>query len=88
MVRNVLRLALGIILTIASALSQSVPDSSVPADSEIRKILAERIDAQRQSLGIVVGVIEAKGRRIIAYGALDKDDKRPLNVTRSLRSAP
>jgi len=79
MMRNVLRLALGIILLIASAESQSVPDSSVPPDSEIRKILVERIDAQRQSLGIVVGVIEPKGRRIIAYGALDKEDKRPLN---------
>ncbi len=79
MMRNVLRLVLGIILTIAGSPSPSVSDSSVPPDSEIRKILVERIDAQRQSLGIVVGVIEPKGRRIIAYGALDKDDKRPLN---------
>jgi len=27
----------------------------------------------------VVGVIEPKGRRVVAYGALGKDDKRPLN---------
>jgi len=79
MMRNVLRLALGFILTLASSLSQSVPDSSVPPDSEIRGILAERIDSERQSLGIVVGVIEPHGRRIIAYGALDRNDKRPLN---------
>jgi hypothetical protein len=28
-------------------------------------------------IGIVVGVIDAKGRRIIAYGSLAKDNKRP-----------
>src|SRR4029077_20984611 len=41
---------------------------SVPSDAEIRQILADRIDRDRQSVGIVVGVIdamEAKGRRVI-----------------------
>jgi serine-type D-Ala-D-Ala carboxypeptidase/endopeptidase len=28
---------------------------------------------------MVVGVIEPKGRRVVAYGSLAKDDKRPLN---------
>src|SRR5437867_4262223 len=51
----------------------------VPSDEEIRKILVQRIDEAKQSVGIVVGVIEPKGRRIISYGALAKDDKRPLN---------
>jgi D-alanyl-D-alanine-carboxypeptidase/D-alanyl-D-alanine-endopeptidase len=68
-----------ITLLIANAVAQSVPDSHVPPDAEIRKILAERIDTSRQSVGIVVGVIEPKGRRIVAYGNLDKNDKRPLN---------
>lgn len=79
MITKVVALAFVILLAISSAPSQSVPNSSVPPDSEIRKILEERIDTQRQSLGIVVGVIEPQGRRIVAYGALDKDDKRPLN---------
>ena len=53
--------------------------SAVPSDAEIRKILVDRIDAQRQSVGIVVGVIEPAGRRVIAYGSLAKGDTRPLN---------
>ena len=27
----------------------------------------------------MVGVIDAKGRRVVSYGSLAKDDKRPLN---------
>lgn len=38
-------------------------------DAEIRAIIAERIDKQRQSVGIVVGVVEPAGRRVVAYGA-------------------
>jgi hypothetical protein len=45
----------------------------------IRKILVDRIDVQKQSVGIVVGVIEPSGRRVVAYGKLAKDDPRPLN---------
>jgi serine-type D-Ala-D-Ala carboxypeptidase/endopeptidase len=52
---------------------------AVPSDAEIRKILVDRIDVQKQSVGIVVGVIEPSGRRIVAYGKLAKDDPRPLN---------
>src|SRR5438105_2688614 len=51
----------------------------VAPDAEIRRILVERIDAQRQSVGIVVGVIEPSGRRLVSYGRLAKDDSRPLD---------
>jgi serine-type D-Ala-D-Ala carboxypeptidase/endopeptidase len=47
--------------------------------SEIRQILVDRIDRDKQSVGIVVGVIEPAGRRVVAYGALEKGDARPLN---------
>jgi CubicO group peptidase (beta-lactamase class C family) len=50
-----------------------------PSDTEIRKILADRIDTAKQSVGIVVGIVSPKGRRIVAYGHLSKDDQRPLN---------
>ncbi len=58
---------------------QASQKSSMPSDSEIRQILADRIDTQHQSVGIVVGVIEPEGRRVVAYGHLEKDDPRPLN---------
>src|SRR5215468_7771935 len=57
--------------------AQSV--SPVPSNEEIRKILVQRIDEAKQSVGIVVGVIEPSGRRIVSYGALAKGDKRPLD---------
>jgi D-alanyl-D-alanine-carboxypeptidase/D-alanyl-D-alanine-endopeptidase len=59
--------------------SQSATPSGPSSDAEIRQILINRIDTDRQSVGIVVGVIDAKGRRIISYGHLEKGDDRPLN---------
>ncbi len=52
---------------------------AVPATAEIREILKKRIDRQKQSVGIVVGVIEPAGRRIIACGSLANGDPRPLD---------
>jgi CubicO group peptidase (beta-lactamase class C family) len=60
-------------------MAQAQPVSPVPPDSEIRKILTDRIDTQKQGVGIVVGVVEPKGRRIVSYGKLDQGDPRPLN---------
>jgi len=56
---------------------------TVPSDADIRQILADRIDRDRQSVGIVVGVIDAREaghRRVITYGSLEKGDSRPLNA--------
>jgi D-alanyl-D-alanine-carboxypeptidase/D-alanyl-D-alanine-endopeptidase len=50
-----------------------------PSDAEIRQILVNRIDKEKQGVGIVVGVIDAKGRRVVAYGGLEKGDKRPID---------
>jgi D-alanyl-D-alanine-carboxypeptidase/D-alanyl-D-alanine-endopeptidase len=52
---------------------------SIPSDSEIHRILVERIDTQKQGVGLVVGVIDPKGRRIISYGALNQGNTRPLD---------
>jgi serine-type D-Ala-D-Ala carboxypeptidase/endopeptidase len=69
----------GVFLVTATAKAQSPSGSPLPSDSEIRRILAERIDGQRQSIGMVVGVIEPQGRRIVAHGSSDQHDPRPLN---------
>ena len=50
-----------------------------PSNDEIRKILIERIDSQHQSIGIVVGIIEPSGSRMISYGTFAKDDKHPVD---------
>ena len=62
-----------------SAMAQADKQTSLPSDSEIRQILVDRIDVQHQSVGIVVGVIGPEGRRVVAYGQLEKGDPRPLN---------
>ena len=51
----------------------------LPSDSDIREILVERIDKYKQSVGIVVGVIEPAGRRVVTYGKLAADDPRALD---------
>ena len=37
-------------------------------DDEIKSILQDRVDRAKQSVGIVVGLIDDKGTRIISYG--------------------
>ena len=60
-------------------LSCSAAFTQAPSDAEIRKILADRVGAENNGIGIVVGVIDANGRRVVSYGGLAKNDTRPLN---------
>lgn len=45
--------------------------AAVLPDKDIRTILADRIDVQKQGVGIVVGVIDPSGRRTVGYGGVD-----------------
>ena len=42
---------------------------NIPSDADIREILRERIDVERYGVGIVVGLIDRHGRRVVAHGA-------------------
>ncbi len=46
---------------------------TIVSNDEIREILVKRIDRQKQAVGIAVGVVDANGRRVIAYGKLSND---------------
>ncbi len=59
--------------------SQAATSLAAPSDADIRQILVNRIDVEKRSVGIVVGVIDAEGRRIVSYGSLEKGDPRPLD---------
>lgn len=63
----------GVILSCLTAAAQ------VPSDAEIHKILVDRLGAGDHGVGIVVGVIDAGGRRVVAYGSLAKGDRRRLD---------
>lgn len=45
---------------------------AIPSDTQILEILKQRIEQEKQSPSIVVGIIDEKGRRIIHYSLLDK----------------
>ncbi|HXO18285.1 MAG TPA: serine hydrolase, partial [Thermoanaerobaculia bacterium] len=65
----------------SAAGGQAAPGSgaiALPSDAEIRKLLAERVDAQGGGFGIVVGVIGPQGRRVVSYGHPSQGDPRPL----------
>jgi CubicO group peptidase (beta-lactamase class C family) len=79
MLRDVFTLASAAFVGLLPMFGQTAAVSPVPSDDEIRKILSERIDRDHRAVGLVVGVIDGKGRRVISYGSLAKDDKRPLN---------
>ena len=71
---------LSVAAPLAAAVASAQPATSpVVPDAEIRQILLERIDTQRQGVGMVVGVIDRAGRRVVAHGSLAKDDARPVD---------
>ena len=59
--------------------AQTSPEAGHRSDAQVRQILADRVDTHRQSVGIVVGVIEPGGRRVITHGQLAKGDSRVLD---------
>jgi len=67
------------IIVITATATAGFAQTLFPPDSVIRSILVQRIDKQHQSVGIVVGLIDLTGRRIISHGALAKNDPRPLD---------
>jgi len=67
-------------LLLGGAVSFAVQDvPSIPGDDEIRQLLVNRIDEQKRSVGIVVGVVEGGQRRIVSYGRLATDAPREVD---------
>ena len=64
---------------LALVLFAQVASAQVVDDAAIRRILVDRIDARQAGVGLVVGVIEPAGRRVVTYGRFAKDDKRALS---------
>jgi len=71
--RGTALLLAGFVLSCATAFPQP------PSDTEIPKILAGRVGAESNGSGIVVGIVDANGRRIFSYGSLAKNDARKFD---------
>jgi len=69
------RIAVSMLLMAAAAWTQP----PVPPDAEIRGLLADRVDKRQKAVGIVAGVIEPSGTRIVTYGKAAKEGGRPLD---------
>jgi serine-type D-Ala-D-Ala carboxypeptidase/endopeptidase len=80
MLKAIATIAIGLWLMTATITQAASPptDWTVPTDPEIRQLLVDRIDVQHRGVGVVVGVIDAHGRRIISHGALETGDPRPI----------
>ena len=74
-------LTLGVGSGVSLALAPAAPPApwATPSDAEIKAMLVKRIDEERSGVGIVVGVVDAKGRRIVSYGVSDPADHRPVD---------
>jgi serine-type D-Ala-D-Ala carboxypeptidase/endopeptidase len=51
----------------------------LPSDDEIKKILTERVGENEKDVGIIVGITEPHGRRLVSFGHRSADDPRPLD---------
>src|SRR5215510_762265 len=77
---RIVALVLFALLTLpAQALEQFCAAPAASSESDVRRILSERIDREHRGVGIVVGVITPQGRRVISHGVFAQGDSRPLN---------
>ena len=72
-------LVIGSLLWSGPASAQASNRAGLPSDIAIEKLLTVRIDAERRSVGIVVGVVTPAGRRIVSYGQASLEDARALD---------
>lgn len=52
---------------------------TLPSDAEIRTILQNYIEHDHWGVGIVVGIVDQQGTRVISYGKLDNGDSPEVN---------
>lgn len=54
--------------------SAQVPTPLTPSLEEVQSVLADRVERSQQGSGMVVGIIDPSGRRVISHGVLRKGD--------------
>jgi D-alanyl-D-alanine-carboxypeptidase/D-alanyl-D-alanine-endopeptidase len=78
MIRNhFIYLFSAILLLLLTPYSPTAQDG--PSEAYIRSILQERVEKDRKSVGIVVGIVSDEGVRIISYGKPDQQGSRSLD---------
>src|SRR5437764_11441726 len=59
--------------------AQPLPARADVTDDEVRSILQDRIERAKRSVGIVVGLIDDKGARVITFGKPSVEGKQVLD---------
>jgi CubicO group peptidase (beta-lactamase class C family) len=77
--RVVLLLVAAATLAAVAASLRSAVAPPVASDEEIHALLVDHVEAQRKSVGTVVGVLTPAGRRLVCHGRLDQSDPRPVD---------
>jgi D-alanyl-D-alanine-carboxypeptidase/D-alanyl-D-alanine-endopeptidase len=75
---SLLSVPTGLGLLAATVLSLTAAEST-PTDSEIKLILRERIDQAKKGVGIVVGLVDAHGTRIVSHGGFEPGQGREVD---------
>jgi serine-type D-Ala-D-Ala carboxypeptidase/endopeptidase len=75
----VVLLTVAALLPAAVAFAESLPTAAERSNEEIYRILVDRIDTYHRGVGVVVGIIDPKGRRIIAHGSRTPGDPRGID---------
>ena len=65
-------------LLLLSGITGSIAHAQSLDEAAIRRILEERIDTTKQSVGIVVGIVTPQGRRVIRHGRFAIGDSREV----------
>lgn len=50
--------------------------AGLPTAADVQRLLIRRIDEEKQSLGMIVGLVSGAGRRVVAYGVRSGTDSR------------
>lgn len=70
----------GLLVTmLGAAVAASSQTAAVPSDRDILAILTNRVDVDRRHVGVVVGVIDSSGRRVVSRGTFSRSDTRPVD---------
>lgn len=63
----------------ANTASAQEPKPPVPSDADVRQIISARVDKAKHGTAMVVGIVDPRGRRIIAYGVPRASDPRTVD---------
>src|SRR5215510_15045805 len=69
--RVCLLISRSVCLALLLSFAPAAAPADFPSDSEIRTILHDCVERDHWGVGIVVGIVDEHGSRIISYGKLD-----------------